>query len=451
MEITRTYKFPLMPRVGERRRLARTAGACRWFRNQLIADNKTRFEAGEKYDRKRGYQMRTELRGNINWFCAVSADAQGQAARALNGDFVAAFKGQKGFPRFSAKGITPDYFRVDAGKCPIYNNRIRLPNIGLVRMRMHLPLPDGKQGTVNVTRDGDRWFVCIPFTFEKDAPMHNGEPVGLDVGIKKTAAASDGTLYRISQHYAERNQKRHAARKRRYERAMARKREAALRREVGWDGKSETRGQAEKRLKELRAQQNEGKSWKKRKPRYSRRYEIAQQRHAKASHKIRDCRHNALHHLSKAVAVKHGFIAMEDLKLLNMTASAKGDADNPGRNVRTKAALNRALLAAGLGMLRTMIIYKVEERGGKVKLVDPKNTSRTCPKCGMVAAENRKREAFKCVACGYEADADVNAAVNILTAGLVDAALEKSKAVARRDGGGVARPVKRESPALSNT
>ena len=446
MEITRTYKFPLVPRVGERRRLARTAGACRWFRNQLIADNKTRFEAGEKYDRKRGHELRQEFRGNINWFRAISSAAQAQVYTALHSDYVQAFKETRDFPKFSAKGISPEYFRVDAGKCPIYNNRIRLPNIGLVRMRMHLPLPDGKQGTVNVTRDGDRWFVCIPFTFEKDAQMHSGEPVGLDVGIKKTAAASDGTLYRISQHYAERNQKRHAARKRRYERAMARKREAALRREVGWDGKSETRGQAEKRLKELRAQQNEGKSWKKRKPRYSRRYEIARQRHAKASHKIRDCRHNALHHLSKAVAVKHGFIAMEDLKLLNMTASAKGDADNPGKNVRAKAALNRAMLAAGLGMLRTMIIYKVEERGGKVKLVNPKNTSRTCPKCGMVAAENRKREAFKCVACGYEADADVNAAVNILTAGLVDAALEKSKADERR-GGGVARPKKRENTA----
>ena len=449
MEITRTYKFPLMPRVGERRRLARTAGACRWFRNQLIADNKTRFEAGEKYDPDRLEQLRLEYRREIDWVEKIPAAAMQQVRRALNSDFAQAFKKTRGMPKFSAKGISPEYFRVDGYHYKINGNRIRLPNIGWVRMRMqgHRPLPEGEQRTLTVTCEGNRWFACIPFIMEKDAPMHSGEPVGLDVGIKKTAAASDGALYHISQHYAERNQKRHAARKRRYERAMARKREAALRREVGWDGKSETRGQAEKQLKELRAQQNEGKSWKKRKPRYSRRYEIAQKRHAKASHKIRDCRHNALHHLSKAVAVKHGFIAMEDLKLLNMTASAKGDAENPGRNVRAKAALNCALLAAGLGLLRTMIIYKVEERGGKVKLVDPKNTSRTCPKCGMVAAENRKREAFKCVACGYEADADINAAVNILTAGLVDAALEKSKAVARRDGGGVARPVKRENTA----
>ena len=429
MEITRTYKFPLMPRVGERRRLARTAGACRWFRNQLIADNKTRFEAGEKYDRKRGYQMRTELRGNINWFCAVSADAQGQAARALNGDFVAAFKGQKGFPRFSAKGITPDYFRVDAGKCPIYNNRIRLPNIGLVRMRMHLPLPDGKQGTVNVTRDGDRWFVCIPFTFEKDVPVnHPGESIGLDVGIAKTVAASDGAIYQLNEHFADDNRRRLEARRRRYQRRMARKLNCALR-AAGWDGKSETRKTAMANLsKQCKAEK---------KPKRSRRYEIVRLRTAKASRKIRNCRHNALHHISKAIAVKHGVIFMENLKLQNMTASAKGNAENPGKNVRAKAGLNREMLAAGLGGLRVMIAYKVEERGGEFNdSVDPKNTSRTCPKCGMVAAENRRREAFKCVACGYEADADVNAAVNILERGLSSSA---------RGGGDNSRPVKRES------
>ena len=105
--------------------------------------------------------------------------------------------------------------------------------------------------------------------------------------------------------------------------------------------------------------------------------------------------------------------------------------ENPGKNVRAKAGLNREMLAAGLGGLRVMIAYKVEERGGKIEPVDPKNTSRTCPKCGMVAAENRRREAFKCVACGYEADADINAAVNILERGLSSSA---------RGGGGVTRP-----------
>ena len=427
MEITRTYKFPLVPRVGERRRLARTAAVCRWFRNQLIADNQSRFSADEKYDRKRGHELRQEFRKNVDWFRAVASAAQGQVYIALHSDFSQAFKKTRGMPKFSAKGISPEYFRVDGYHYKIDNNRIRLPNIGWVRMRMHLPLPDGKQGTVTVTRDGDRWFVCIPFTFEKDAPMHRGEPVGLDVGVAKTVAASDGVIYQLKEHFADDNRRRLEARRRRYQRRMARKLNCALR-AAGWDGKTETRKAAMANLgKQCKAEK---------KPKRSRRYEIMRLRTAKASRKIRNCRHNALHHISKAIAVKHGVIFMENLKLQNMTKSAKGDADNPGKNVRAKAGLNREMLAAGLGMLRTMIAYKVEERGGKIEPVDPKNTSRTCPKCGMVAAENRKREAFKCVACGYEADADINAAVNILERGLSSSA---------RGGGGIARPVKRES------
>ena len=428
MEITRTYKFPLVPRVRERRRLVQTAGACRWFRNQLIADNQNRLEAGEKYDRKRGNELRQEFRKNVDWFRDVPSAAQGQVYIALHSDFAQAFKKTRGMPKFSAKGISPEYFRVDGYHYKIDNNRIRFPNIGWVRMRMHLPLPEGKQGTVTVTRDGDRWFVCIPFTFQKEAPAnHPGESIGLDVGIAKTVAASDGVIYQLNEHFADDNRRRLEARRRRYQRRMARKLNCALR-AAGWDGKPETRKTAMANLgKQCKAEK---------KPKRSRRYEIMRLRTAKASRKIRNCRHNALHHISKAIAVKHGVIFMENLKLQNMTKSAKGTMKKPGKNVRAKAGLNREILAAGLGGLRVMIAYKVEERGGKIEPVDPKNTSRTCPKCGMVAAENRKREAFKCVACGYEADADINAAVNILERGLSSSA---------RGGGGVTRPVKRES------
>ena len=429
MKITRTYKFPLVPRIRERRLLAQTAGACRWFRNQLIADNQSRLEAGEKYDSDRLEQLRLEYRREIDWVRQAPAAAMQQVRRALNSDFAQAFKKTRGMPKFSAKGISTDYFRIPGIFSPINGNRVRLPNIGWVRMRMHLPLPDGKQGTVTVTRDGDRWFVCIPFTFEKDVPAnHPGESIGLDVGIAKTVAASDGAIYQLNEHFADDNRRRLEARRRRYQRRMARKLNCALRL-AGWDGKTETRKAAMANLgKQCKAEK---------KPKRSRRYEIMRLRTAKASRKIRNCRHNALHHISKAIAVKHGVVFMENLKLQNMTKSAKGDAENPGKNVRAKAGLNREMLAAGLGGLRVMIAYKVEERGGEFNdSVDPKNTSRTCPKCGMVAAENRRREAFKCVACGYEADADINAAVNILERGLSSSA---------RGGGDNSRSMKRES------
>ena len=105
------------------------------------------------------------------------------------------------------------------------------------------------------------------------------------------------------------------------------------------------------------------------------------------------------------VAHEYGNTAMEDLRLKNMTKSARGTAENPGRNVRQKSGLNRALLRVAPGNLRR----------GRVILVNPANTSRQCPHCGFTAKENRPSQAvFKCQQCGYEENADVVGAINIL-------------------------------------
>lgn len=109
---------------------------------------------------------------------------------------------------------------------------------------------------------------------------------------------------------------------------------------------------------------------------------------------------------------------LEDLKVLDMTASARGTAAAPGKSVRQKAGLNRAILETGWSQFESLLTYKMAERGGEIRLVDPRNTSRRCPQCGHVDAQNRKTQAlFHCVECGHVAHADVNAAVNIFKAG----------------------------------
>jgi putative transposase len=102
----------------------------------------------------------------------------------------------------------------------------------------------------------------------------------------------------------------------------------------------------------------------------------------------------------------------------NMTASAHGAIENPGANVRQKAGLNRSILEQGWGQFETFLAYKLQEAGGSLIKVDPRNTSRKCPHCGSIDARNRENQAsFRCVDCGHEAHADVNAAINILQAG----------------------------------
>ncbi|MFG3438116.1 RNA-guided endonuclease InsQ/TnpB family protein [Nonomuraea sp. NPDC047897] len=106
-------------------------------------------------------------------------------------------------------------------------------------------------------------------------------------------------------------------------------------------------------------------------------------------------------------------------RIANMTRSASGTIDAPGRNVAAKSGLNRSILDAGWGVFLTILAHKAESAGRELIAVDPRNTSRTCARCGHVAKDNRLTQAaFACTACGHTAHADVNAATNILRAGL---------------------------------
>jgi len=128
--------------------------------------------------------------------------------------------------------------------------------------------------------------------------------------------------------------------------------------------------------------------------------------------KIRD---NMAHQVSAELTQRYERIAIEDLRVRNMTRSAKGDQDNPGKQVRAKAGLNRVILNVSPYRLREVLTYKAARAGGVLVAVNPQNTSRQCAKCGYTDPENRRSQAdFVCVQCGHQANADVNAAKNIL-------------------------------------
>ncbi len=134
--------------------------------------------------------------------------------------------------------------------------------------------------------------------------------------------------------------------------------------------------------------------------------------------RISDMRKDRLHKVSNEVSKNHAVLVLEDLKVKNMSASAKGTVDKPGKNVKRKSALNRSILDQGWYELRRQIEYKMSWRGGQVIFVHPAGTSQTCSCCGHVSPENRPSQAlFYCVKCGHTENADVNAAKVILGAG----------------------------------
>jgi len=146
------------------------------------------------------------------------------------------------------------------------------------------------------------------------------------------------------------------------------------------------------------------------------------ERVAKLRRHIANRRKDAAHKVTTKLATTHRVIAIEDLRVKNMTASARGTVSEPGRNVRAKAGLNRSFLANGPADLRRMLAYKCERSGATLVAVHAAYTSQTCSRCQHRAAENRESEVFRCVSCGLQRSADHNAALNILAAGLAVAA-----------------------------
>ena len=144
-----------------------------------------------------------------------------------------------------------------------------------------------------------------------------------------------------------------------------------------------------------------------------------------------DTRKDWAEKVSTDIARRFDVIRVEDLKITNMTRSAKGTVKAPGRNVRQKAGLNRGILNSGWGLL----VRRLEQKApGRVEKVRAAYTSMTCNACGHCAEGNRESQAFLCLACGHRDHADVNAAKNIAA----------GHAVTARGGGELSRPANRE-------
>ena len=155
-----------------------------------------------------------------------------------------------------------------------------------------------------------------------------------------------------------------------------------------------------------------------RKQKFSNNWKKAKAKVQKIHTAIANARKDFLHKTSTTISQNHAFVCIEDLKVKNMSRSAKGNREQPGKKVAQKSGLNRSILDQGWGEFRRQLEYKVQWNGGILLAVPPHNTSRTCPCCGYVSKENRQTQAkFQCVDCGYENHADVVGAINILERG----------------------------------
>ena len=370
MVIQRGYRFRLDPSRAVDQQLTMFVGHARYVWNQALALNLRRLEQGVPllwYRDLAGllrFWKTTDERGFL-------ADAPSQPLQQRLKDLARAFheafdptQPQKHVPTFKKRG-RDDTLRFPQG-VEIAGNRVHLPKIGWVKFFQSRLIP-GLLKNTTVSRHGRHWFVSfqIEQVVADPPPQDPADCIGGDLGVRHFLVLSDGTVYDApSTAYAH------------------------------------LRDQIARLQRKLARQVKFSKNWKKTRRRLNALYA-----------RVADLRRDFVQKLSTTVSQHHATVALEDLRILNMTASARGTLDHPGTQVRQKAGLNRAILEMGWGLFLTLLDYKLAARGGQLLRVPAAYSSQACPQCGYTAKANRPtRDRFCCQACGYAKMADVKAA-----------------------------------------
>ena len=374
MLIRQGFQYALRLKAQREALLRRWVGCRRFVFNEALAHQKAEVAAGRK---RPGYAALCArlpaLKAQHPWLAEPPAQALQQALKDLCAAWERKYTSRFGAPRFKKRGEgdtlrLPQDCRYDAAA-----GLVHLPKLGSVRLR-HSRQALGALKNVTLRQERGRWVASLQTERELEvlAPVATAA-VGLDFGAATTIMPSDDALAPIEL----------PARIGRYERRMKRLQQAVSRKKKGSKNRAKARG----RLNACHA-------------------------------RIAAMRRDFLHQATTKLVADHAFIAVEDLAVKSMTASAAGTVEEPGRNVKAKAGLNRTILRNGWSMARSMLEYKAAWSGVMLVAVPPAYTSQQCSACGHTAAENRRSQAaFECVACGHRDNADRNAAKNILRRG----------------------------------
>ena len=284
--------------------------------------------------------------------------------------------GKRGFPKFRTRKLAhhstlrfvnfPKY-------CALEGRHIKLPNkLGLVRFYKSQDI-QGLPKSCTVSLDPcENWHVAILCEVELEPARTGSGAVGIDMGIAKNMTLSSGVVFSGVHSFAA------------YKDKLAKEQRKLSRKE---------RGSA---------------NWKKQKLKVARLHQ-----------RIADIRRDYQQKSTTEISKTHAMVAVEDLKISNMSASAKGTVTQPGSKVKQKAGLNRSILDQGWYEIHRQLEYKMAWNGGIFMKVAPHGTSQTCPACLYRSADNRKTQAaFVCTHCGFEENADVVGAINVLHRGL---------------------------------
>jgi len=410
--IHRAFRYKLAPTSEQEALFRQFAGVVRLVYNLALEQRR---DWWRHYPRQTAGRLNyvaqarelTALRAEFEWIAQVHVTPQQQALRDLDRAYANFFAGRAGYPSPRKKGVN-DAFRFQGREVEVRRlngkwSAVRVPKIGWIKFRDTRSLR-GRLMNVTVSLSANGWHIAFACEIESGKVADNTLPaVGIDRGVANTLTLSTGVHLHMPASLAAIEHK-----KRRAQRLASRRKRGSIR-----------HAKARRRVASLQA---------------------------RAARIRQDWRHRS----SLDIARRFGTVVLEYLATRNMTRSAKGTIDAPGKNVRQKAGLNRAILDQGWHGFETVLAYKLQERGGYLCKVDPRHTSQTCSACGAVDRESRESQAvFVCRTCGFRVHADHNAAINILRRNTASMLVEEGHGVsveARTIGGAIRPP---ENPPAS--
>lgn len=290
-----------------------------------------------------------------------------------------------GFPKLKKRGeLCRLYFPKERFSINIDNeNRhyLKLSKLdNVIRIDVNRPYIDNSLDKIiscNITYERKYWWICllVEKTIEVPILKNTNPPIGIDAGITKTYTLSNGYGYQLDSGAIKNLEKRKSCLQRR------------LKHKIGT------------------------KKFEKKSGHWIRNNAAI----LKIDRKIADIRQNFNHQTSADIVNRYSTVVVEKLNIKNMSASASGTIEEPGKNVKQKSGLNRSILRQGWGQFYSMLEYKAKSKGVNFVTVNPAYTSQMCSACGYVDRNNRISQAsFKCLKCGHTENADINAAKNIL-------------------------------------
>lgn len=359
--MNRSYRFRVYPTVDQAAALSAQLDLHRELYNAALEERREAWKRGARVTFFDQCAQLPAIRTARPDTAAIPVYTLRYTLRRLDQSFAAFFRrvkvGQRaGYPRFQGQGRFDSMVAQVENGAGLRERHVRWSGVGLIRAKFHRPI-EGTPKTIRLKREGHRWFAIIACEDVPARPLpQTGHELAIDLGIRVFLARSDGEQVENP---------------RTYERSMDELANAqrALQRTVKG---SNRRRKARARLAET---------------------------HRRVARRRRDFQHKQALALVRDADVIH----VEDLK--------------PSRMVHANRGLSRSIHSAGWAGFLAILNEKAECAAREVVRVPPRFTSQTCAECGHRDPASREGPAFCCTACGHVADADTNAARNVLRAG----------------------------------